>query len=253
MWESAVTHCCPARRDISRHFASWYHRPAWNSYPTTSGHDRYRCFSRKHVCLKHLEEMFDHFSRMETKFSDKDQLEIFHTCDTYTYMVLFSRYVSIILLFDEREREGGKGTNLYWRCWIRITRTVCGIEMRTSNVSQPDYYFACVRCVWWKESFMTWLRNEAIDSNRSFLLRGSSFINISYSVDASSYPIPSCDFNTSIYKRERKKKRKEEKLSTLSIIRPSLFDFLMSSRTRHSNFILQFTVFNPIKSTPIFL
>lgn len=142
---------------------------------------------------------------------DKDQLEIFHTCDTYMYMVLFSRYVSIILLFDEREREGGKGTNLYWRCWIRITRTVCGIEMRTSNVSQPDYYFACVRCVWWKESFMTWLRNEAIDSNRSFLLRGSSFINISYSVDASSYPIPSCDFNTSIYKREREKKREKKK------------------------------------------
>lgn len=152
-------------------------------------------------------------------------------------MVLFSRYVWIILLFDEQEREGGGGeTNLYWRCWIRITRTVCGIEMRTSNVSQLDYYFACVRCVWWKESFMTWLRNEAIDSNRSFLLRGSSFINISYSVDASSYPIPSCDFNTSIYGRKRKRK--------IIDVNYTPFSFLTSSRPRmrYSNFIsLQFT------------
>lgn len=240
MWESAVTHCCPARRDISRHFASWYHRPAWNSYPTTSGHDRYRCFSRKHVCLKHLEEMYRSFLSYGNKIlQDKDQLEIFHTCDTYTYMVLFSRYVSIILLFDEREREGGKGTNLYWRCWIRITRTVCGIEMRTSNVSQPDYYFACVRCVWWKESFMTWLRNEAIDSNRSFLLRGSSFINISYSVDASSYPIPSCDFNTSIYKREREKKRRK----IVDALNYTPFSFRFSNVIKNETFQLYFTIY----------
>lgn len=170
---------------------------------------------------------------------DKDQLEIFHTCDTYMYMVLFSRYVSIILLFDEREREGGKGTNLYWRCWIRITRTVCGIEMRTSNVSQPDYYFACVRCVWWKESFMTWLRNEAIDSNRSFLLRGSSFINISYSVDASSYPIPSCDFNTSIYKREREKKRRK----IVDALNYTPFSFRFSNVIKNETFQLYFTIY----------
>lgn len=170
---------------------------------------------------------------------DKDQLEIFHTCDTYMYMVLFSRYVSIILLFDEREREGGKGTNLYWRCWIRITRTVCGIEMRTSNVSQPDYYFACVRCVWWKESFMTWLRNEAIDSNRSFLLRGSSFINISYSVDASSYPIPSCDFNTSIYKREREKKRRK----IVDALNYTPFSFRFFNVIKNETFQLYFTIY----------
>lgn len=86
------------------------------------------------------------------------QLEIFHTDCNNTYTVHTYIYIYMVRFFHDTFRlfyysmsrggeGGGKGTNLYWRCWIRITRTVCGIEMRTSNVSLPDYYFACVRCV----------------------------------------------------------------------------------------------------------
>ena len=185
------------------------------------------------------------------------QLEIFHIdCNNtyvHTYMVRFFHDTFRLFYYSmSRGGEGGgKGTNLYWRCWIRITRTVCGIEMRTSNVSLPDYYFACVRCVWWKESFMTWLRNEAIDSNRSFSSTGIfSFINISYSVDASPvirylHVILIRPFMRRKKKGRKKERKKNYRRSQLYALFSHFLISISQDRTRYIPiFISLVTIFN---------